>query len=163
MEDLVRLSWRDGWLDAAPVPDLNLGASMLFHEYERARRATGDRLPPLNRDACVQEIASALRWIEDRSMRESLAMTLRDAGWEGDVPADAVAEDHPPIYPPRGFSDRLDLMIAGLRGTARPPDLHGYAFRSDQSALRYGLKFPRPAQATHEHLELLEPVELSAA
>jgi hypothetical protein len=163
MEEFVRLAGRDGWLHAAPVPGVNLGASMLFHEYELARRATGDRLPPLNRVACMEAIASALRWIEDHSMRESLAMILRDAGWEGDAPADDVAEDRPPFYPPEAFFDRLKLMLARLRGTAPPPNLHGFAFRSDQSALRYALKFPRPAQATHEHLELLEPVELSAA
>jgi hypothetical protein len=152
-----RLFGDRAWLDAAPIPGVNLGNNMLFHEYELTRRETGDRLPPLLRAACVDDLATALRWVDDAETKESLVRILREHGWRGSMP-----RPHPPRRWRTALRQAVWLFLAERLGIA-PPHITGFAFRDDQEALRYALRFPRKQQASPTHLALLEPQELSAA
>ncbi len=134
-DEYVRLHGDRPWLDAAPVPGLNLGSNMLFHEYERVRRETGDRLPPIDRDAYLRELEGALRWIEDRAQRKALASQLG-------------------VRAPIDVRSRLVTFAARL-GLVR-------AFRDDESALRYALAHPRLPRDTHEHLAMFDAEEVAA-
>ena len=59
------------WLERAPIPGINLGHNMLFHEYEIVREQTGDRLPPIDFDAYLRALGEALRHKTDAAERES--------------------------------------------------------------------------------------------
>jgi len=155
--ELRRLFGGRPWIDAAPLPGVNLGNNMLFHEYELTRRATGDRLPPLQRAACLDDLASALRWVEDEETKKSLLRILREHGWTGSVP-----RPHPPRRS-RSVARQKVWMFLGERLAIAPPNITGFAFRDDEEALRYALRFPRKRQASHDHLALLDPEEVSAA
>jgi hypothetical protein len=145
------------WLDAAPVPGVNLGSNMLFHEYELTRRETGDRLPPLHRAACLDELAAALRWVENADTKESLVRILREHGWGGSISS---------LHPARRWRSVLRQtvwMFLGDRLGIAPPHITGFAFRDDDEALRSALRFPRKQQSGFGHLALLEPEKASAA
>jgi hypothetical protein len=53
-------------------------------------------------------------------------------------------------------------MFLGERLAIAPPHITGFAFRDDEQALRYALRFPRKRQVSHDHLALLDPEEASA-
>ncbi|HUJ13504.1 MAG TPA: hypothetical protein VL284_06890 [Thermoanaerobaculia bacterium] len=138
-------------LDAAPIPHLNLGYSILFHEYQRVRRLTGHRLPPLDHAACVNEIAKALPWIPP-PRRAAVEQRLRAEGWSGRA-------DWPPAASwLRGMVARGRLLRAHF-GVA-PETISGVAFRTDSAALEAALRYPRRRQATHEHMTPFEPRSL---
>ncbi len=138
------------WLAAAPVPGVNLGSNMLFHEYELVRRETGDRLPALDVDACLRELGEGLRWIDDAVRQQELAAVLREHGWRGEVAAQ-------PSRPSWRERVREALVLARGRCGIAPHTITGFAFRSDDTALRNALRFPRQVQQTPEHLSGLEP------
>jgi hypothetical protein len=142
------------WLGASPVPGLNLGQNMLFHEYELVRRATG-ALPPLDLEAILDDLGRDLRWIRDPKLKQLMAARLRDHGWTGEVPGDPGRRPWSAVR----FEWDQKLRMA-CRGQV-PPAISGFSFRSDRAALRAGLRYPRHPQETHEHLGLLEPEEVA--
>ncbi|MFL6859177.1 MAG: glycosyltransferase family 2 protein [Allosphingosinicella sp.] len=144
------------WLGAAPLPGLNLGQNMLYHEYEIVRRETGDRLPPLDRAGVLAELGQALRWVDDPARRAALLERLRREGYDGPVPG---------RLPRRRVRSRIVQFLwrhRARRGWA-PPHICGFAFRSDEAAIAAGLRFPRAAQADADHLALLRPAEIPEA
>jgi hypothetical protein len=146
--DFLKLQGERPALDAAPVPGLYLGGNIFYHEYECVRRETGHRLPPLDREACLAEMAASLKWVDDPSRRAELAHLL--------------GVEVPPPHPPRAWRERVrqQLMLMKARLGMAPPDISGFAFRDDATALRYALKYPRARQESHAHLDLFEPVEV---
>ena len=76
-------SWGERpWLDAAPIPGLNLGQNVLFHEYEVVRRSTNHpAFQPVERPGYLRELASSLWYVEDPARREALRKTLEQHGW----------------------------------------------------------------------------------
>jgi hypothetical protein len=149
-----RKMWGDRpWLDASPVPGLNLGQNMYFHEYELARRATGDRLPPLDRQGCLNHLGEALIWVRDGKLRTALCKTLEEHGWTGT----------PPPVPRRSLlhalRDRMTAFRIGHFGFV-PRNLSGSAFPDDDVALCYALSHSRPPETTLHHLPMPEPVEV---
>jgi hypothetical protein len=150
-----RLFGNQPWLDAALIPGANLGLNMLFHEYELTRRVTGDRLPPLDRTACLDDLAAALRWVEDARTKESLLQLLRQQGWNGSIP-----EPHPARRWLSIVRQSVRMFLGERLGIA-PPDVSGFAFHDDREALRYALRYPRKRQVSHAHLALLDPEETS--
>jgi hypothetical protein len=165
--------WGDRpWLYAAPLPGLNLGQNMLYHEYELVRREAGDeRFPLIDRDAYLRDLGDGLRFVRDPEIHQRLSAYLREQGWSGE-PAIAPLPS-PTSSSPRSLSRRLASRIKNrLRaavkyeslvrflartGIRKPASLHGFAFRSDEEALPYALKFPRTPDPTSEHLHLMEP------
>jgi hypothetical protein len=142
------------WLHAAPVPGVNLGQNMLYHEYELVRRETG-ALPPLDRAAVLADLGFHLRWIDDPTLRAELAGILRDHGWTGPEPGPL------PVTPWRAKLS-VKLQQARMRWLGHVPSMiTGFSFPDDEAALRDGVRYPRAPQATHEHLALLEPEEVA--
>lgn len=140
--EYVRLHGQRPWLHAAPVPGVNIGSNMLFHEYETVRQATGDALPPLDRAAVLCELANGLQWIVDRGQRKAAQAVLRNHGWRGRAPVWRQ------LVRPRlvQFAARLGIV---------------HSFADDETALRYALAHPRARQETHEHLTVFEPQEIA--
>ena len=156
-----RRTWGEkSWLDAAPVPGLNLGYNMLFHEYELVRREVPDRLPPLDREGCLRDLARGLVWIADQGKREEIATLLRAHGWTGDLPAMRILEGRGPAWRrvARKVRQRAVLFLAE-HFDAGPKQICGFQFPSDDEAVRFALKYPRPPEAGIEHLHLVRPVE----
>jgi hypothetical protein len=152
--DYVAMFGRRAWLEAAPLPGVNLGMNMLYHEYELVRRETGDRLPPLDRRAVLDDLAQALVWIEDAGERAAMAARLREDGWSGAEP--------PPHEPPPWDLRREELKCRWrmFRHGEVPAHISGFSFLSDGNAIRAALRYPRPPDAAPAFLEALGPVEV---
>jgi len=143
------------WLDAAPIPGINLGSNMLFNEYELVRRETGDRLPPLDRAAALNDLGAHLRLIDDPQTKTDLRRILREHGWNGPEP-----EPYP--RPDRFSSVRQAILMFGMRWLGfRPATVSGFAFPNDDAAMRYALEYPRVAEKSADHLSILEAEGLS--
>lgn len=155
-DDFVRLHGNRPWLDAAPLPGVNLGCNMVFHEYELVRRQTGDRLPPLDGNACVNHLGKSLSLVENPQTKQALRAILEQNGWR---PADD--EPHPPRSWRAAVREKLVLFQADLFGVM-PALISGFAFRSDKQALHYALKYPRRPEPARDHLTLLDVVEIDS-
>jgi hypothetical protein len=141
------------WLEAAPIPGLNLGSNMLFHEYELVRRETGERLPPLDRAGVLEDLGTELRWVEDEQLKEELRQLLRSHGWNSQTP---------PLQRGQSWQSYLfqRICLARMRWFgATMETITSFSFRNDETALRYALRYPRARQESAGHLDLLEPVE----
>jgi hypothetical protein len=149
--DDYRKRWdADTWLDAAPIPGINLGGNILFHEYELVRRETGDRLPPLDPAGVMNDLSTELRWIHDPEMKADLRRLLREHGWNGlEPPPHAAPSRYSAVY------QRFCMFLARAFGVV-PETITGFAFRDDATALMYALKYPRRAQNDGGHLALFE-------
>lgn len=152
--DEFRRQWGDRpWLDAAPVPGINLGLNMLYHEYELVRRATGDALPPIDRDAYLRDLAAGLPLIGDRETRASLRRVLADAGWKGSGTRGRLA----------AFARHRVLAFADAHLGLRLPGISGRVFHDERDALQHALTHPRPRSRSARHLALLEPERVETA
>ena len=150
-----RESFRDrSWLAASPLPGVNLGQNMLYHEYELVRAVSGDRLPPLDRRAVIDDLAQAVGWVADDSERAAFLDLMRREGWTGEEP---------------NFAPRAPLRVRLQQAYCRfrmwmgavPPTVCGLPFRNDRSALRACLRHPRSPETNAGHLALLSPVEIT--
>jgi hypothetical protein len=144
------------WLDAAPLPGINLGQNMLYHEYELVRRVTGERLPRLDRSAVLDDLGEQLRWIDDPRLKADLARHLREQGWKGPGPEPAPVQSPGWRY---ALRERLYRFRTRWQGKILPT-ITGFTFRNDRQALYYALRSPRDPQRSHEHLAIADPVEI---
>jgi hypothetical protein len=146
-----RKRWDDrAWLDAAPIPGISLGGNALFHEYELVRRETGERLPPLDPAGVMNDLSTELRWINDPEMKADLRRILQEHGWNG-------AEPQPQAeYLPHAAAYQKQVLFRAKWFRVVPATISGFAFRDDETALRYALKYPRRAQKDADHLAILE-------
>lgn len=126
-------------LDAAPIPDLNVGMNMLYHEYERVRRATG-ALPPLDRRGYLRDLASSLVLVDDLEKRAAFGRVLAEHGWSGGGTWRRL----------RAFVRHTMLGVFEAR------------FRDDDEAVRHALAHPRPRRRRARHLALFRPVQVDA-
>lgn len=186
-------TWGDRpWLDAAPIPGLNLGQNMLFHEYVLARRAGGDALPPIDMGGYLRHLGKSLAWVEDARLRDAMRAVLEEHGWREEpapvpaAPADATAAAQArgprrPLYKrltPRrvAASARARLSNRWAQLTRRqdfvlfladylrikPPHVHGFTFGSDEEAVRYALLCPRGPEPENPYIQALEPAEVDS-
>ena len=141
------------WLDAAPLPGLNLGQNMLYHEYELVRRETGERLPPIDRAAYLNHLGESLRWVEAPELRAELRRILEAHGWRG--------VDAPDVRAPFRLRDRVRQKVRTFladRFGIRPLSVSGYMFHDEQQALQLALKYPHPSlDGENPDLDVLEP------
>jgi hypothetical protein len=155
-DDFVRL-WggEEGFLDASPIPELNLGQNVSFHEYSLVRStAAGKHFPPIDRQGHLRELALALPEIEDPAKREAMRARLQAYGWREEPPP-----SEPPPRPgilsrPRRLAGRL-LRSVGLRRPL-PPSV----FASESDAIAYVIDHPRPRLSHNPEIEIMEPVEV---
>jgi hypothetical protein len=172
-EDFKR-AWGDrAWLDAVPIPGVNLGWNILFHEYELVRRAVGgEEFPPLSMAGYLDGLAHGLSYIEDDRVRREYETLLEGHGWrrlEADEPAPAGIAERGPYQ--RGVLAAKRLLVAGraravhyarrqslvlfLASALRilPERITGFTFGSERSALRFAMRCPRRCSADHEYLD----------
>ncbi|HVE72401.1 MAG TPA: glycosyltransferase [Thermoanaerobaculia bacterium] len=143
------------WLDAAPIPGLTLGQNILFHEYELVRRATGDRLPPIDRAGYLDELGRALPWVQEPEARAQLHRILAEHGWTGD-PAPLKRRPLAAKLRDRAMRFAIDHF------SVRPSTISGFAFPDDATALRYALRYPRQRRDDPRHVAALEPAEIAS-
>lgn len=160
-----RQTWGgESWLDAAPLPGLNLGYNMLFHEYELVRRAVGgDRLPPLDRDGYLRDLGRGLAWIRDDTTRAGLRKLLEEQGWRDEAAATRPPEAAVPAW--RRACTRLRqhaVLFLADHLHIRPRRITGFPFASDEQALRYAVTYPSRPTASAQHLALAQPVEIDS-
>jgi hypothetical protein len=127
------------WLDAVPLPGLDLGWNLLFHEYELVRREVGDAFPPLSKAGYLRGLAWGLRLIDDEGRRAELEALLEQNGWErqrGPYP-------RPVTVGRRGWL-RRQLLLARVRALGtQPAHVSGYRFAREPRALFYAKKISR--------------------
>jgi hypothetical protein len=157
-DDFVRLWGEKPYLDAAPIPDLNLGLNVCFHEYNLVRStAAGKHFPAIERDGYLRELARALSDIEDPAQRERMRARLQAHGWREEV--------SPPLPLPRPGAARLLRRLAGrllrsvgLRRPQLPP-----TFASEAEAVAFLIDHPQPRLSHNPEIEIMEPVEVETA
>lgn len=143
--------WGDRpWLDAAPIPGINLGMNMLYHEYELVRRATGEQFPPIDRNAYLRDLAAALPLVADDQTRADLRRVLVEEGWRDSATRGRL----------RAFARHTVLSFLDEQFGIRMPGVTGRVFRDDGDALQHALTHPRPRRSHARHLALLEPVQV---
>jgi len=148
-------TWGDRqWLERAPIPGLNLGHNMLFHEYEITRARTGDRLPPIDFAGYLRGLGEALRLKTNVAERESLKQILESHGWSGNADP----------YPPPAARMRLRQFVRKLlmHLHAGPSQSTGFFFRSDEAAIRFAIDHPMSIARHAHHLEGVEAEEVAA-
>lgn len=179
------------WLEAAPIPGINLGQNMLYHEYELVRRAVGgDRFPPIDLNCYLRDLAAALKWVEDPEARDALRALLEERGWREESAAEPHAQAAsacacPPARRPLRVRLAPSNVVASARTRARnrwevlkrrqglvlfladylgikPPHIHCFTFDGDDEALRYALSCPRRPEPVNPYILALEPSEFPA-
>jgi hypothetical protein len=159
--DFMKTFGDRSWLDAAPLPGINLGQNILYHEYELVRRETGERLPRLDRRAVLDDLGRQLRWVADPGQRADLQRLLRARGWEGPEPEAAPLRTWRDALRSRLYGVRLRLHRLRMRWQGKTsPTITGFSFRSDRHALHFALRHPREPQEGAEHLAIVEPLEI---
>ena len=177
--------WGDRpWLDAAPIPGLNLGQNVLFHEYELVRRVTENpAFLPVERDGYLRELASSLKFVDDRPRASALRDILLQHGWDpkfepvkkprmGAATGPRVRDGLPWLR--RFILDTLDQVLAG-RGRAMRmkirlalekhfrvelDDITGFEYSTEAEAVRQTLALPRKRSATNPLLDWLDGVDV---
>jgi hypothetical protein len=139
------------WLDRAPIPGINLGHNMLFHEYEIVREQTGE-LPPIDFDAYLRALGEALAYKTNPAEREQLKQILESRGW---------SEPPLPSSPPRmTLRHAVGNVLRKLR--LRREQTNGFPFDDDDAAIRFALAHPRRASKDRRHLEMIDAEEVRA-
>jgi hypothetical protein len=151
-----------GWLDAAPIPGINLGYNMLFHEYELVRRTPAGkrRLPPLDRTGYLRDLGRGLIWVADPQQRAGMRRLLEEHGWDGEVPAlnfDERITWRRRLY--RRFRQSLAMFLADRLGIP-PQTISGFAFRSDEEAVQYAIKYPQRIRRQSAFLRFVNAEEV---
>ncbi|HYJ30771.1 MAG TPA: hypothetical protein VEW25_10575, partial [Allosphingosinicella sp.] len=156
-DDFVRLWGDKPYLEAAPIPGLNLGMNVCFHEYALVRsHAAGRHFPAIDRDGYLREISRALPYIEDAAHREKMRARLLEHGWREEV--------SPPSSPPwpgiarqlRRLAGRV-LRSTGLRRPLPPADP---TLASEAEAVAFLIDHPLPLLSHNPQIEIMEPVEV---
>jgi hypothetical protein len=136
------------WLAAAPIPGLDLGLNLLYHEYELVRRETGDRLPPIDMGGYLRDLASFIPVLPDESTRAEMLAVLRQHGYT-EPPSAGLS-----------WKQRLGRRLVRLAAYRFGRGPHGFSvlkFRSGAEALDYALTHPRPFVPKSDYLAALEP------
>jgi hypothetical protein len=140
------------WLAAAPIAGLDLGLNLLYHEYELVRRETGDRLPPIDMDGYLADLANFIPQLPDPAIRAEMLAVLRGHGFTG---PDPVRLESRPSW--RWHARQRLVRLAAERFGKAPHDLSGFEFRTTAEALRLAMKYPRTPVASSDHLSAVEP------
>jgi hypothetical protein len=141
------------WLDAVPLPGLDLGWNLPFHEYELVRRQAGDgRFPPLSMPGYLNGLAYGLGYVEDETRRAELEALLEQHGWR--APRSAP-EARPTLRERLGaprLRQRVALFLAARLGV-KPAHVSGFAFDTEAEAIECASRFPRRDVAHHDGLD----------
>jgi hypothetical protein len=152
--DFMKL-WGDRpWLDAAPIPGLNLGINVGFHEYNLVRQmAAEDTFPPIEMDGYLRELAKGLSYIEDEGTRAELRAVLEEHGWHPEAPA----KPRPRWRRIAGRFARPVRRIVRRRRNVLDPD---HRFTTEAESVDYLLSHPLRPVPANPLLTILDPVEV---
>lgn len=145
-QDHVALWGGRPWLEAAPIPGLDLGLNIIFHEYNLVQRAAG--FPPLDRDGWLGELARGLPYLEDPQELAKMRALLAEHGWR--------EEPAPPPPPPPPLWRRALRRLR--RGKARPAAPSDPLFASEAEAIASLSAGERPPAAHNPFLDVLDAV-----
>jgi|GEM_PF-753509 len=168
-DDFVRLWGEKPYLAAAPIPDLNLGLSVCFHEYGLVRSTpAGKHFPPIDRDGYLRELARSLTDIRDPVLQREMRARLEEHGWREEEVSEEeeAAEDVEPVaLPPRLAPLRLLRRAAGrlLRAAGLRPPLPPTDFATDGEAVAFSIANPRQPLSHNPDIDIMEPVEVAPA
>src|SRR3954466_10998454 len=136
--DEFKRAWGDRpWLDAVPLPGLDLGWNALFHEYELVRREVGDDgIPPLSTQGYLHGLAHGLRYVEDGARRTELRALLEGQGWRGEAEP-VVAPAVRTLRSRVGGLRRRKSVVRFLDSTlgVKPTHITGFTFRTEDEAI----------------------------
>lgn len=144
--DFLKL-WGDrAWLDEAPIPGLNLGLNVIFHEYNLVRRATG--FPPIEQEGYLRQLAGGLQYIQDADEHAKMRAVLEQHGWR---------EEAPPAPPPL-WRRIVRRVRRRLRPTRVPPFTPDPVFPTEAEAVEHLRTHERPRAAHNALLDILGAV-----
>jgi hypothetical protein len=161
-----RRTWGDRpWLDVVPLPGLDLGWNVLFHEYELVRREVGDPgIPPLSTQGYLHGLAHGLRYVEDGARRAELEAVLERQGWRGEAePAGAPAVRT--LRSRVGGLRRRKSVVLFLASTlgVKPAHITGFTFPTEDEAIEFASRYPRREVAHHEGLDWFQAAGVAAS
>jgi glycosyltransferase involved in cell wall biosynthesis len=138
-----KTGWGDRpWQHAAPLPELDLGWNVLFHEYELVRRAVGDVLPPLSPEGYLEGLAWGLGYIVDPRRREAYEALLEQHGWR----RSSEARARPPAISVGAAMWRRRTAVAAFVARTfgiMPKHANGFRFATEPGAVRFALRTSR--------------------
>ena len=170
--------WGDRpWLDAAPIPGLNIGQNVLFHEYELVRRATAHPgFKPIDFKGYLHELGLSLLFLQDPVREAELREVLVRHGWDQRQLAERTDSPRRATRMREGWPwlrtllrDLWDTSVPRLRHKLRmtrmqttlwlaerwkipPGDLSRFEFASDREAIAWILAWPRKRTRTNRLL-----------
>jgi len=159
-EDFRRSHGDRAWLDAVPLPQLDLIWNMLFHEYEMVRREVGDRLPELTLSAYLDGLAWGLPLVEDPARRQAMEDVLIANGWQ----RPEEREEQAPVAPTSsgGLRSRVGRVVRRHRQLVRLaaavgaiPEPNGLTFPTEEEAVQFARTGVRRRSSENP---LLEPL-----
>ena len=161
-DDFMRLWGDKPYLSAAPIPDLNIGLNVCFHEYNLVRSTpAGRHFPAIDRDGYLRELARALPDMDDPAQREEMRARLQAHGWREEQPPPLRPPAPSPALPRPGAGRRLRSLAGRLLrsvGLRRPPPPRTFA--SDEEAIAFLIDHPRAPLSHNPEIEIMEPVEV---
>lgn len=154
--------WGDRpWLEAAPIPGLNIGHNTFYHEYALLRRTDEERFPPIEMEGYLASLARGLYWIDDPAHRAKMRDVLVKHGWTGGEAAIASVPRHGSTVRRRvrTLLDRLEQLRVDYVRTGAG-DIARAGLKSEAKALRLALDYSPPASPDDSFLPALRPVRL---
>jgi hypothetical protein len=154
-DDFMSLWGDKPYLTAAPIPDLNIGLNVCFHEYNLVRAtAEGSHFPPIERQGYLNELARVLPDMKDPVERERMRARLLELGWREKRPFSSPKPRRRARDLPRRLAGRL-LRWLGLRRPQLPP-----TFASEEEAIAFLVDHPQPPLSYNPEIEVMAPVEI---
>ncbi|HYJ31516.1 MAG TPA: hypothetical protein VEW25_14390 [Allosphingosinicella sp.] len=156
-DDFVSLWGEKPYIAAAPIPDLNLGLNVCFHEYNLVRSTTaGTHFPAIGRDGYLNELSRILPDIEDPAQRDEMRARLEAHGWREPAPRSRPSPRIGAGQQLRRLAGRV-LRSVGLR---RPLLAADPTLASEAEAVAYLIDHPLPLLSHNPQIEIMEPVEV---
>jgi len=156
-DDFLQLWGEKPFLSSAPIPDLNLGLNVLFHEYNLVRVEVGEeRFPPVEPAGYLRELSHALPLIEDPAKRAEMHSRLRAHGWRPEDLSPPPSHWRTLVRTCRRVAGRL---LRSLRPPPPPPAVQNFA--NDREAVAFLIDHPRQPLSHNPDLEMFEPLEVA--
>jgi glycosyltransferase involved in cell wall biosynthesis len=159
--DFMKLFGDRPWLDAAPIPGLNLGQNIFWHEYALARRGSEERFPPMDMDAYLNDVARGLDSVTDETRRAGLREQLVRHGWrEPETPPPLTTTEVGPIRRVlRAWRHKL-LLFRLDHVTASPAERVRFGYKREAAALQDARTTSIPPLEESAFLTPFHPVRL---
>ena len=157
-DDFLRLRGARPLVAAAPIPDLDLGQNVSFHEYNLVRStAAGKHFPQIEHGGYLRELSHALPWIEDPSRSAAVRKRLAAHGWRPEPLPSGAPRLRRLLRLPRRCTGAF-LRFLGFR---RPAEVQTFA--TDAQTVAFLLANPLPPVSHNPDIAIMGPVEVAPA